>query len=590
MRAFKHAIFGTPDTVQAKPRRHSNTEATRPRQPDSRPSRPNMMRPNSAGDARGLIEENEPLVPEAVVSPTKGILMTPGTAAARRKTVSFGDGVVNNEEKRPIKSGLPDDCPGKYPSPWGKPKDSDEEVEVEVEPPRSGRTKLTEQLEKARDESAKRKKKHKHGRDDVDSDVPKEFADPKSEAGKYWKAQYDVYRENTQREVKKLITKQKAAKGYARDKDFACTDLADQLRQEKKKVDRLEKSMQELQSQLKEAQAKLRSQQGDQSPKMKLESFRSQPELAKRSDAPTLRGTQPERQSRHAAPLNPQRAEQKAPEHPLNRHETAKKADPVQPTDLQARAKHRPNSIRTASNDDIWAQSFNSSAVAQERTADNTRLSPGTGRAVTSGTGLTPLQSLSINTLPTEQMPRRDSAQPSPPAERTSKPTLVRQTSKPSPGVDDKFASLPLLSPSIPAPSVEPAREDVRKSPEPRKQLDARPRVDARSPVQASSPFQPDVTFSPPDVTTTKRKDSERALVGPREPGNTKENISPISTKQTDQQTEPSAKPSAAWTAINAPGVGKRTTSVVAKDGKEMEMSRVEAAKARIAARGRVVS
>ena len=49
--------------------------------------------------------------------------MTPGTAGGKRKTVSFGNEVLDrkDEKKEPVrigKSGLPDDCPGKFPSPW----------------------------------------------------------------------------------------------------------------------------------------------------------------------------------------------------------------------------------------------------------------------------------------------------------------------------------------------------------------------------------------------------------------------------------------------------------------------------------------
>lgn len=46
-----------------------------------------------------------------------GILMTPGTAATRRKTVSFGAHVVDNEGKKSIvpgRSGLPNNCPGNF--------------------------------------------------------------------------------------------------------------------------------------------------------------------------------------------------------------------------------------------------------------------------------------------------------------------------------------------------------------------------------------------------------------------------------------------------------------------------------------------
>jgi len=59
------------------------------------------------------------------MSPTKrGILMTPGTATNRHKTVTFGTD-IEHELKKESKSGIPDDCPGKFPSPWVVPQSED---------------------------------------------------------------------------------------------------------------------------------------------------------------------------------------------------------------------------------------------------------------------------------------------------------------------------------------------------------------------------------------------------------------------------------------------------------------------------------
>jgi len=54
--------------------------------------------------------------------------------------------------------------------------------------------------------------------------------------------------------------------------------------------------------------------------------------------------------------------------------------------------------------------------------------------------------------------------------------------------------------------------------------------------------------------------------------------------------TELEVKPSAAWNAINAPIASKRVTSLVDKAGNEVGVDRLEAARARIAARARAVS
>lgn len=87
---------------------------------------------------------NMPNIPQESPSKPPGILMTPGTARTR-KTVSFGGGVKQEAEKKESKSGIPDDCPGKFPSPW-VPKERSKLGEGS-----SRRTELTRSLEKVRD-------------------------------------------------------------------------------------------------------------------------------------------------------------------------------------------------------------------------------------------------------------------------------------------------------------------------------------------------------------------------------------------------------------------------------------------------------
>jgi len=111
---LKSAIFGTPKPIEEtyidekdeelrQAEKDVNVEIRRPI---------NMPKPSSKDIERAVAS-----------SPTKGILMTPGTANAKRKSVTFGAAVVDNEGKNRIgKSGLPNNCPGKFPSPW-TPKD-----------------------------------------------------------------------------------------------------------------------------------------------------------------------------------------------------------------------------------------------------------------------------------------------------------------------------------------------------------------------------------------------------------------------------------------------------------------------------------
>lgn len=187
--------------------------------------------------------------------------MTPGTAAARRKTVSFGAHVQDNEGKRQGKSGLPDSCPGKFPSPFMKSIQGDE-GKKEVADRTRGRNTLTEKLEQVREESAKRKSVSMR-QFEGPVEVSEEAAELTDHTPEYWRIVFEQYRERSERECRKLVAKQKAAKSFAREKDVQLMDTADQLRQEKKKVDRLERQVADLQSELKEYQEKLRASQAE---------------------------------------------------------------------------------------------------------------------------------------------------------------------------------------------------------------------------------------------------------------------------------------------------------------------------------------
>ncbi|KAI7457916.1 hypothetical protein KC357_g7394 [Hortaea werneckii] len=581
VRAFKHAIFGTPQT-QAKPRRHSNNENGRLRQTSTRPERPSMTRPKSAGDVYRAAKEEDAILPEPVASPTKGILLTPGTGGAKRKTVTFGDHVKDNEEKRPIQSGLPDDCPGKFPSPWVKGNPPDEQSEERKESFR-GRGNLTEAFEQAREESARRKRPEKKTNCSKDEDPPKDKDEPSSEAGMFWKAQYDSYRENSQREVRKLIAKQKLAKNFAKDKDQECTDLADQLRQERKKVEKLERRTAELEEQLREMEAQMTS-------KRSVERGRNPVEKGAEGDLRTRRNqkTEPAKiaavsAAEHAVPA--QNAEQPS-EHQRNvpAEDSAKTGEGSDRQ--QKRRLTRPDNLRSKTSDDIWNQSFGSSSQAPNN------VSPITGRPVTSETHATPLKSLNVNTLPNSKT-RRDSAQPSPPSmERFAKEPLIRQevVTSPKEKGGEKRRKSPVRSPELPQPSPEAARSSSR-SPLRRMHSRQEEAEDLSIPVPASSPFEPNPMLSPPGATASN-SNSNGEQDGVESSGSPspspKDRIPPLN-KSKPSQIE-NVKPMAAWNAINAPAAGRRILSLTDKSGKEVGLDRIEAAKARLAARGRNVS
>lgn len=242
MKAFKHAIFGTPAPEDA-----NNASRTADRK--------------KSGDVAKLKATDFPAPKESTPpsSPSKqpgGILMTPGTTNKGRKTVSFGSQVMDNEGKRGNtgKSGIPNDCPGKFPSPWTP------GVQLKLDPTsdKRPRSKLTEALLDARTTTQPTLGQKPRARDDTDITI--DMGAPRSESGKYWKEQYESYAARSEKEMKKVIAKQQLAKKFAMKKDGEVTELATKLEQERKRFRQRER---ELEQQNKDYQERLRQAMAD---------------------------------------------------------------------------------------------------------------------------------------------------------------------------------------------------------------------------------------------------------------------------------------------------------------------------------------
>ena len=239
------------------------------------------------------VAEKKQLLPN-FISPTKpqGILLTPGTGTTRRKTVSFGTEVLDNEgkevaQKIPEKNGTAIDSLGKLPAPWTS------KMEPLSQPSR--KTALTRTLENARDAKARKDcsaKTHdlptpqslsnmdidadQHGKDiksekkfesksqttnqnllqnvvhgnDFDGDMTMDLNDPHSLSGKYWKSEFEKYHEEARAEMQKLVKYKQMAKSYAKKKDAEALDLAEKLKEEQRKVTAMEDNISKLVSQI----------------------------------------------------------------------------------------------------------------------------------------------------------------------------------------------------------------------------------------------------------------------------------------------------------------------------------------------------
>ncbi|KAI9661776.1 MAG: hypothetical protein M1821_009015 [Bathelium mastoideum] len=247
VRAFKHALFGTPEPVETN-QGIANSEDEYEGATAERDHRPLHQGKRASFPGTDLEAR------DGAPSPAKptSILMTPGTGVARRKTVSFGTQVADNEGKRSMaqgRSGLPSDFPGKFPSPW-TPKTTEKAVGQRTQSGRGRATKLTKTLHNIRESS-------QSGNESRCADAKTGSIEPnlpETESEQYWKQEYEQYATKTKQEMKKLLTKQKMAKSFARLKDTEVTELAGKLRDERRKVQKLEAKTSELEAQMKQYQ------------------------------------------------------------------------------------------------------------------------------------------------------------------------------------------------------------------------------------------------------------------------------------------------------------------------------------------------
>lgn len=210
--------------------------------------------------------------------------MTPGTARSR-KSVSFGATVKDKEAKPNSTSGIPDECPGKFPSPFVN------GAAAKQDGRSLRRTALTKTLENVRDTKRRRTEGSKthnsvldtpqslveldiktgltapqilessqrdedqprpysRDMDDFDGDVTIDLNEPHSQSGRYWKSEYEKYNEDARAQMTKLVKYKQMAKSYAKKKDEEAIYLGSKLKEAQKRALQMEDRIAELVAQI----------------------------------------------------------------------------------------------------------------------------------------------------------------------------------------------------------------------------------------------------------------------------------------------------------------------------------------------------
>ncbi len=246
------------------------------------------------------------------MSPTKpqGILLTPGTGTTRRKTVSFDNEVVDKPENektrgklssKKSKSGMPDDCPGKFPSPWASKSENlrnvnrnltkvleharegksqkygsesnaiNSKYQPSVQPqPESNNKSSREEAKSSRNAGSDTKSSQSETtvspskaepsnqellqqlivHEGYDNDMTVDLNEPHSQSGKFWKSNFEKYHEDAKAEMAKLFKYKQLAKSYAKLKDVQSINLEEKLKEEQRKVLCMEDQISKLTAQI----------------------------------------------------------------------------------------------------------------------------------------------------------------------------------------------------------------------------------------------------------------------------------------------------------------------------------------------------
>lgn len=257
LRAFQSALFGTP---KADDDDNTKSHLKINEQDNNRQfSKGNTTQkpPEEREDIPRITPADTDLATNTIPSPTKSILMTPGTASNRRKTVSFGDGVVDNERKREDTSSktvkTPTTLSGNISSQWSsgssegkRSKLTQALLDSREKPAKSSET-PSQKPDQSRPSKADSKPDAAAAQGD-DSEDTINMDEPRSQSGKYWKAEFDSYKSKTALEIRRLIQYRSAAKTYAKKKDEEAYRLASKLKEEELKVEEMEHHVTQLAS------------------------------------------------------------------------------------------------------------------------------------------------------------------------------------------------------------------------------------------------------------------------------------------------------------------------------------------------------
>ena len=267
VKAFRTALWGTPAPYTTQKDRKSQFSAMPTKIAEVVEDEPNEQNQNN--------ETNSPLPSprhaDPFASPTKGILMTPGASAAKKKTVSFG-GLAKDvgDKSKAVKPGQESEQLQD-----SRPSTADFERKVKEDLRRSlfqskakafaVEEETTQgfnggQIKSNPDLTLKPPKEKSNGNEPIEKradqspDVTIDLQSPRSRSGKHWKHEYQRDHDNSKAEMKKLIHYSQVAKSFAEKRDGDALRFTEKWKNAEAKVKDMETKISNLATQLMDVQ------------------------------------------------------------------------------------------------------------------------------------------------------------------------------------------------------------------------------------------------------------------------------------------------------------------------------------------------
>ena len=272
LRAFKTAIFGTPHPEQQVSRAKMPNIASSKQQEDNGRAVDTKEGHREAEDQKATQSHSEKDVIGPVVSPAKGILLTPGVGTSKRKNVSFMH-FNTEEEEQDVAATIDRHLPSQDDSPTRRSHRRDQR------PRPSSFTKTLLELSKQRaSEHLDSQKSSPEPAKPLDSqlasntqndlkrigpDQTVDLSQPQSRSGQHWKSEYEQYYHKSDREMKAIIRHSQNVKSFAVKKDSEAAILTEKLQRELARIESIEAKASRMANRLRIAQSQDTKGEGD---------------------------------------------------------------------------------------------------------------------------------------------------------------------------------------------------------------------------------------------------------------------------------------------------------------------------------------